>query len=290
MKAHSRKQVPPAKKKRGGKFRRAQLRNIFVTRAIDRLTQGRLRTRHLEQPIELREITLSIPNWPLGLEGVRIGHLSDLHLGHLMPIELAIELVKRLGAAKPDVLACTGDVVDLEWQGCKPLLKAMGAMRAPLGKYLVLGNHDHLDHPEAFSEAARESGLSVLSGGVHTRRRKGHEFRIAGIDWAAKPKILAEQVFGIAKHHPHLLLAHNPKAFPAAHQAGIPLTLAGHTHGGQIALAGKPQRNLALSHAHSSGLYEMGASRLFVNVGAGSWFPLRRNVPAEIVVLEVRRG
>lgn len=287
MTAQPRKQ---AGKKRSGKFRRAQIRHAILTKAVDRLTNGKLRARHLSQPIEMRNIELRVPDWPRGLEGVRIGHLSDLHLGHLMPVDRAMELVERLGAAKPDVLACTGDVVDLEWQGCEPVLQAMGAMRVPLGRYLVLGNHDHLDDPGAIVEAAHDAGMLVLSGGVHTRRRREHEFRVAGIDWAAKPSQLAENLRGVEGHRPHLLLAHNPKVFAAAARARIPLTLAGHTHGGQVALRDRPRANLSLLHPHSSGVYERGSSRLFVNVGAGSWFPLRRNVPAEIVMLEVRRA
>jgi len=278
------------KKKRGGKFRRAQLRNMLLTKTVDRLMRGRLRDRHLKQPIELREVELAVPNWPRAFEGLRVGHLSDLHLGHLMPVDRAIELVERLGAAKPDVLACTGDVVDLEWQGCEPLLEAMGNMRAPLGRYLVLGNHDHLDDPDAITEAARDRGLLVLAGGVHTRRRAGHEFRVAGIDWHGTPRELSRMVHEVGEERPHLLLSHNPKAFPAAARLGIPLTLAGHTHGGQVALRDRPQANLSLLHRHSRGLYSRGGSRLFVNVGAGAWFPLRRNVPAEIVMLTLRRA
>jgi len=284
------KRAKSSNRKRGGKFRRAQRRSVLFTRTVDRLLNGKLRERHLRQPIELREIDLPVPNWPRGLEGLRVGHLSDLHLGHLMPMDRAVELVERLGSAKPDVLACTGDVVDLEWQGCEPLLQAMGAMRAPMGRYLVLGNHDHLDDPDALTEAARDRGLVVLTGGVHTRRRAGHEFRVAGIDWHGTPSELSRQVHGIAHERPHLLLAHNPKAFPAAARLGIPVTLAGHTHGGQIALRNRPRANLSLLHRHSSGLYSRGGSRLFVNVGAGSWFPLRRNVPAEIVMLTLRRA
>ena len=222
MTAHPHK---PAPRKRGGKFRRAQIRHAILTKAVDRLTNGRLRKRHLDQPIELRNIELFVPDWPRGLEGVRIGHLSDLHLGHLMPVHRAVELIERLGAAKPDVLACTGDVVDLEWKGCEPVLQAMGAMRAPLGRYLVLGNHDHLDDPGAIVEAAHDAGMLVLSGGVHTRRRKESELRVAGIDWAARPSQLAEGLQGVVVHRPHLLLAHNPKVFPAAARARIPLKI-----------------------------------------------------------------
>ena len=276
--------------KRGGKFQRAKLRQIIFTKAIDRILKGRLTRRHFEQPIAFREIEIAVPNWPRAFDGLRIGHLSDLHWGELMPLNRAIELVERLDSARIDMLACTGDVVDLEWKGCEPLLKAMGEIRAPLGRYLVLGNHDHLDDAVEFAAAAAHHKLDVLHESVATRRRAEHDLRVAGIDWNKSPKALRASVEAIAHTRPHLLLTHNPKAFAAASDAGIPLVLAGHTHGGQVALRNKPQKNMALAHRHSSGLYEQGVSRLFVNVGAGAWFPYRRNVPAEIVVLVARRG
>ena len=70
----------------------------------------------------------------------------------------------------------------------------------------------------------------------------------------------------------------------------IPLTLSGHTHGGQVALKGRPDRNLAVAHRLSAGFYEREGSALFVTTGVGSWFPLRVHCPPEVVVLEMRRG
>jgi len=85
-----------------------------------------------------------------------------------------------------------------------------------------------------------------------------------------------------------LLLAHNPKAFLHAADIEIPLTLAGHTHGGQIALKHRPNANLALSHRHRVGLFQQGPSRLYVTSGVGAWFPLRINCPAEIAIITMR--
>ena len=84
---------------------------------------------------------------------------------------------------------------------------------------------------------------------------------------------------------PHVLLCHNPKGFDHAAEIGIPLTLSGHTHGGQIARRNKPDANMAFAHKRSAGLYETGDCRLFVTVGIGAWFPLRMNCPAEVVVI-----
>ena len=88
----------------------------------------------------------------------------------------------------------------------------------------------------------------------------------------------------------HLLLAHNPRAFVRAAEIGVPLTLAGHTHGGQVAIKNRPGLNLAVTQRFSAGLFECGGSHLYVTAGVGAWFPLRMNCPAEIVMITMRSG
>lgn len=375
----------------GAKLARAKIRHFFLTVAPDRLMRGALKRRYLERPIELRELTLHVPSWPERFDGMRIAHVSDFHLGELMPMARALEIIERVDKAKPDLLACTGDVVDLEWAGAEPLLQAMGSVVAPLGRYLVLGNHDYLDDPAALVRAARKRGLTVLEDEVahaSIRARTGRggaagesraatqgALRVGGIDWGRTKRELSDRVDSL-RERPDLLLAHNPKAFPAAARHGVPLMLAGHTHGGQVGLPDRTVRvgrsaRAAPPHAGESGLsrtaeaieaaaraagataaeaaaagaaaaeagagaagsaiagagagsaavraaaaagsagaaraiaaalparvqqrawrrglYAQGESRLFVNVGAGSWFPARVNCPAEIVVLTVTR-
>ncbi len=301
------------------KLTRARIRHFLFTVAPDRLMRGALKRRHLERPVELRELTLHVPSWPERWEGVRIAHLSDFHLGELMPIDRALSLVERVAKARPDLLACTGDVVDLDWHGAEPLLAAMGSVAAPLGRYLVLGNHDLLDDPEALARAARRQGLRVLHDAVeHVTGAAGAAsgtaaasapMRVGGIDWGRTKRELTRRVESLPER-PDLLLAHNPKAFPAAARMGVPLMLAGHTHGGQVGL---PDRTVSASRRSTAGvrhddaahhraapalarmralrrgLYAHGESRLFVSVGAGAWFPARVNCPAEMLILTVRR-
>ena len=113
---------------------------------------------------------------------------------------------------------------------------------------------------------------------------------VAGIDWDGAVKGLSARVDRVAGENPSLLLAHNPKAFLAASRHHVPLTLSGHTHGGQVATKARPGVNLAVAHRLSAGFYHRDASTLFVTVGTGSWFPLRVQCPAEIVLLTCRRG
>lgn len=283
-----------AKSRSSGKFKRARLRHALFTRGADKLLGGRLLERHLEDSIEVHSFDVTLPRWPSELDGMRIGHLSDLHLGDLMPrarVEEAVDLLKEQAV---DLIAFTGDAVDLEWHGVEHFFEALANVPAPLGRYVVLGNHDHLDDPDAVVDAGRAAGLTVLlDQAISVETGKGRPVRIAGTDWAKRLPECSEKVTllaGEGEPDCDLLLSHNPKSFIEATRLGIPLTLAGHTHGGQIAIKGRPDRNLAVAHRLSAGFYERAGSVLFVTTGVGAWFPLRVHCPPEIAVLQLRHG
>lgn len=272
---------------RGSKFHRARMRKLLLTKAPNRLSRGRLKESHLSQDIVLQEIDVASALWPEELSGLRIGHVSDFHLGDLMPLDRAIATVERLASLKPDVIVCTGDVVDLHASGAEPLFEAMVAADAPLGALLVLGNHDQLDDERALIRMAEREGVAVLQNDLLRLDFRGAQLNVAGIDWGKTLKQNRRHVDRTCDDPTHLLLAHNPKAFRRACEVGVPLTLAGHTHGGQIAVKNRPGTNLAVAHRHSAGLYSRGESHLFVTTGAGAWFPFRMNCPAEIALVTV---
>ncbi len=287
--------APNSDRNRSAKYRRAKIRNFLFTVGPNRLSGGRLSRRHISKDIDIKHIEIASPIWPHAFDGLRIGHVSDFHLGELLPIDRAINVVEQLAQQEPDLIACTGDVVDLHHYDAKPLLHALAHVNAPLGAALVLGNHDELHCPNTICKMAEHEGLIVLRNDAVELNRNGNRLTLAGIDWAKSQTACAnfvEQTCGPAGNGSgaHLLLAHNPKAFPAAADRAIPLTLSGHTHGGQIALKGRPNTNLAISHRHSAGLFEKGHSRLFVTTGVGSWFPLRLNCPAEIAIITMRHA
>jgi uncharacterized protein len=277
-------------KQRTARYRRARIRNFLFTIGPNRLTGGRLYRRHIAQDVCTREIEISSPNWPAEFDGLRIGHVSDFHLGELLPLERALQVVEQLAALEPDLIACTGDLVDLHHYDAKPVLDALAAADAPLGAALVLGNHDELHCPDTISRMAMEAGVIPLHDEAVELHHNGGKLIMAGIDWAKSAKACSIKVDVACGDFAHLLLAHNPKAFPRASQKGIPLTLSGHTHGGQIAWKNSPLTNLAIAHRHRAGLYSKGNSRLFVTTGVGAWFPLRVNCPAEVAILRMRHG
>ena len=100
---------PAPKPRRSLSYHTATVRNAIVTKLPDLLLGGRLRARHVAQPIELNEYTLSSANWPRAFDGVRIAHLSDIHFGHLLGPERLVQAVDAVRAVKPDLIAITGD-------------------------------------------------------------------------------------------------------------------------------------------------------------------------------------
>ena len=274
--------------RRTGKYHRARLRNLLFTHGPNRLTGGRMLRRHLASEVMIRELDLTIPNWPKAFDGIRIGHVSDFHLGPLLPIDRALALVERMADMGLDMVACTGDVVDLHHIDAPPLLNALGRIDSPLGNMIVLGNHDELDDHDAMVRHARDAGLRLFQNDAFEIVRNDERLVVGGIEWARTAQRCAAAVDRACRHQVHLLLAHNPKAFDRAAERGVPLTLAGHTHGGQVALPRRRDTNLAIAHRRSAGLYSKLESQLYVTTGVGSWFPLRVNVPPEIAVLTVR--
>ena len=125
------------------------------------------------------------PRWPHGLDGLRIGHVSDFHLGDLLPIDKAINVVDCLATQQPELIACTGDVIDLDSPDVDQLLMALAEVEAPLGCLLVLGNHDELHDPDGLARAARELGIIVLRNEAVRISRNGVSMVVGGIEWGS---------------------------------------------------------------------------------------------------------
>jgi hypothetical protein len=156
------------------------------------------------------------------------------------------------------------------------------------GLFVCEGNHDLIEDRAAFERRMFASGLPFLLEGERTVAFRGESVQFLGIRWDHADAQLAASVGRVrplvrAGAFP-ILLAHHPHAFDAAAAARFPLTLAGHTHGGQIMLDERLGFGPAMFR-YWSGRYRKGASSLIVSNGAGNWFPLRINAPADIVRL-----
>jgi uncharacterized protein len=293
----------PLTPQKGSRLKRlkAKVRHAAFTAAPIWISQGSITRRHEKKDISVVERDLFIPSLPPGLEGLKITHLSDLHIGKLTTPKQLATIVQKANSLQSNLIAVTGDFLDLSCKYLGDIVAQMHQLKAPLGVHMVAGNHDYLDNAAQFIDTFRTAKLGLLLNQSVQVKHNGVKFIVAGIDYNDAPSLTAAMVHrtlkSADKHHPgaqlKLLLAHHPDAFDAAVRHGVALTLAGHTHGGQFVLSNshgkKGSLGLgAMTFQYPRGLYRRGNNYLYVNSGVGSWFPMRINCPAEIAILTLR--
>ncbi len=243
---------------------------------------------------------LVFPNLPAGLDGLRIAHLSDVHAGIHMSEEKMRAIVAQTNALGADLIVQTGDMIDISQSYIPEYVRAFRDLHAPLGVVTVLGNHDRYTGEDAVIRGVRDAGQVFVKNGAHVIERGGAALALIGIDdprnWHADdPQDYdlepALRLTPPAKDAFRILLAHRPGAFDGAAPRGIPLTLAGHIHGGQFYLPVVGWSPGRLITKYVMGHFTQGNSQLYVSRGIGVvGVPLRVFVPPEIALFELRRA
>jgi len=250
--------------------------------------------------IERTQLRIPLQSLPEALRGFRIVQISDLHIGNAFEGAKLERLIEDVNSLDRHLIALTGDIFDFDPASVEPGAKVLGGLNAPFGVYAVLGNHDVYAGREHVARALAKHapGLRLLRGEM-VRVPTPAPLYVAGIedpgkDWSARGELPELNALGrgLPEDGPVLLLVHRPEAFEQAAKLGFPLVLAGHTHGGQIALPTRgghwnPAR--AVSRFYR-GLYHANEHRsvLYVNRGFGVAGPrIRFNCPWEIAVLEL---
>lgn len=244
------------------------------------------------------------PSWPRAFAPLRIAVLTDLHaVEPWMPIARIERIVEAANALQPDITLLLGDYVAAMRRfrtGLVPLADwtaALGALRAPLGVYAVLGNHDWWVDPSGVRRGLEKAGIPVLENAAVKFARDGRRFWLAGLgDQLAIPvpggyrgvdDLAGTLAPTLADSDPLILMAHEPDIFVRV-PPRVTLTLSGHTHGGQVRLPflGRlviPSRygqRFAYGHIVETGRH------LLVSSGLGmSGLPVRFMVPPEIALV-----
>ena len=243
---------------------------------------------------------LRLPSWPAQLSGLRVALLADLHVGSpYWDVAALARLVERTNAERPELVLLAGDyqindVIGGSFVESEPIAEQLGKLRAPLGVFAVLGNHDWWNDGERTRRAFTAQGIQVLEEQAVRVERNGSAFYIVGLadqmERASNPAAaLAQAALGT----PTLLLVHEPDVFASFPQLGLfpALTLAGHTHGGQVwlPLLGRPVVASRFGERYAHGHVVENERHLFVTAGVGtSIFPVRFLVPPEIALLTLR--
>ena len=204
-----------------------------------------------------------------------IAHLTDQHFGPATPHELQLEAVRRVNAAKPDLVVLTGDYVAHSLAHLDEIEEVLSGLHGPA--LAVLGNHDHWTGPKEVRRALERSNIEVLENAWTERTYRGQKIQIVGVDDAFTAHADSEKATkGLIRGVPTLGLSHVGEEADALWHSGVPLVLSGHTHSGQIAM-GSMHRVLMghfAGHRYVHGLYGQreGADEgaLYVSAGIGS--------------------
>lgn len=252
--------------------------------------------------VQREEVTVS--GLPQGLDGFRIGQITDIHVGNFVdPRELAAA-VEALNQANVDLQVMTGDLID-DAKKAEETFNALEQCTAKHGMLAILGNHEKmLCLDEVLAQYKRRASRGILRLLVDESTVLVHgstPLKVVGVDYPMEKggshalpiaqrdvymKASAEKAFAeIRKDEIVICLSHHPDFFPFAADRGARLTLAGHTHGGQIALFGRP---LFSVFDHMLGWYQRDESQLYVSGGLGQWLPFRLGVPKSITVITLR--
>ncbi|MFN8542799.1 MAG: metallophosphoesterase [Candidatus Binatia bacterium] len=241
--------------------------------------------------LRVRAITVPVAGLPAALAGLRLAHVSDLHLGPIADVRTLRTAIDRLLAIAPDVVCVTGDVVDNRHTDLPRWLPELARLDARHGVFAILGNHDR--HAGAERVAGALTGAPawrVLRNARTAIEVDGARLHLVGLEdhKGGRTEALLPLLAEVPAGEITVVLAHYPDTFRATAAAGVPLTLAGHTHGGQVAVPGLPKLNTArlLMTRWDGGLFAQGPALLHVSRGLGtSAQRIRVGVPPEITVL-----
>jgi predicted MPP superfamily phosphohydrolase len=262
-------------------------------------------------------VEVPIANLAANLDGLRIVQLSDLHIGDFMPRAAIRRAVDIANSVQADLAVLTGDLITSDRDPLEDCIAELSRLRAPLGVWGCHGNHERSAGVEAWTQALFERyGMHVLRQQCAELSWRGGSINLIGVDdqreraRAGEPSSMLRGIEALVRQDiPNILLSHNPNTFARAAALGIELSLAGHTHGGQLRFAiGQRQWSPArFITPFVAGLYRLPlgpgvhitgvevaphprkSAFLYVNRGLGTFgLPVRLGVPPEITVLTLR--
>lgn len=243
----------------------------------------------------VRRVDVEVPGLAPEFDGLRIAQLSDLHIGPHTSRRFLRRIVEATGKLSADLIAVTGDLVDDRSEDVASYAKALGSLSAPLGVYMIPGNHDVYAGWDEVERALRDARLgTVLVNDARVLRRGGAAIAVVGTGDPAGGKLgtsrsapdVERALSRVPKGATVIAFAHNPALWPSLAARGVALTLSGHTHWGQFAV---PFLGWSLASPfleHAMGAHTQEDATLYISPGTGYWgIPFRLGASPEITLV-----
>ena len=260
---------------------------------------------------QLRKVSLSFNNLPAVFRGLKIIHISDIHSGSFMNKEEVLKGVETINAQNPDIILFTGDLVNDRAGEMEPYKVIFSQLKAPMGVFSTLGNHDYGDYAtwstsdaktvnlEKLKQTHAEMGWRLLMDESVKLEKNGASIGLIGVqNISGKGQFHSygnlQKAYSDSTDQPFkILMSHDPSHWDAdviKNYPDIDLTLSGHTHGMQfgIEIPGFKWSPVQWMYRQWAGLYETGVQKLYVNRGFGFiGYPGRVGILPEITLIEL---
>lgn len=256
--------------------------------------------------LELKHITFTSPDLPPYFDGYRLVQITDFHLGSFPPgNDFVQKVVDATNNEEPDMILFTGDLVNNQASEVEPYLDTLGQLHAPDGIYSIWGNHDYCEYGNNHSIGALKKNRRMLYGyqeslGWHQLMNEHHvvshgmaSIAVIGVENPGQPPFtnrsnLKKAMKGLNPDMFKILLSHDPHHWRREVVGKkIQLTLAGHTHAGQLKIGKWTPARMAFKEW--GGAYRIGEQMLYVSSGIGGSFPFRLGAWPELTVITLKR-
>lgn len=255
----------------------------------------------------VKHVDLYFSDLPKAYDGYRIAHISDLHVGSFSrgSRQILVRDIDSINALRPDLIAFTGDLENMQPSEVKPLMPVLSRMTARDGVCSVLGNHDYSQYVRADSLTKRANeqelislqramGWQLLMNEHIILRRGADSLVVAGMENDGTPPFpnhadMGKALSRVSNTAFTVMLQHDPSAWrrDILPKSRVQLTLSGHTHGGQVSILGLRLTHLRVKE--DRGLYQEGRRCLYVNPGLGGAVMFRLGVTPEITLITLHR-
>ncbi|CAN5532042.1 hypothetical protein BH09GEM1_BH09GEM1_00790 [soil metagenome] len=246
----------------------------------------------------VRRVDVEVPGLAPEFDGLRIAQLSDLHIGPHTSRRFLRRIVDATGKLSADLIAVTGDLIDDRSEDVAAYARALGSLSAPLGVYMIPGNHDVYAGWDEVERALRDARLgTVLVNDARVLRRGDAVIAVVGTgDPAGGHRGMSRSAPDVERALSRvpegatvIAFAHNPALWPSLAARGVALTLSGHTHWGQFAF---PKLGWSLASPfleHAMGAHTQEDATLYISPGTGYWgIPFRLGASPEITLVTLR--
>lgn len=226
--------------------------------------------------LEMTSTDIISSDIPAAFDGTRIVFVSDIHHGPFFSRERVRGLVETINGINPDIVLLGGDYVHRDAKYIEPCFRELSGLKAGLGKFGVLGNHDHWEGRDLTLQSMEKAGITAIDNKAQWIYRDGARIRIGGVgDLLGDVQDILPTLEGAEESDFIVLISHSPDYAEQITTRKIDLVLSGHTHGGQVTLFGMwaPLIPSQYGQKYRSGMIDTGYTKVIVSNGVGTITP-----------------